>query len=136
MRIPIGYALAYPDRLPSPPRAQGDTLRALGAKPAAESLRYDFEPPDPERFPCVRLAYEALAAGGTVPAVLSAANEVAVNAFVEGRIAFGEISHIIEGAMQRVERGEPTLDGVRSADREARQTATTMIETIERPTPC
>jgi 1-deoxy-D-xylulose-5-phosphate reductoisomerase len=132
MRVPIGYALAYPDRLPSAPAGPApQPLEALGAKPAAETLRYDFEPADPDRFPCVRLAYEALAAGGTVPAVLSAANEVAVNAFVEGRIAFGEISHIIESAMDRVERGEPTLDGFRSADRKARQTATAMIETIK-----
>jgi 1-deoxy-D-xylulose-5-phosphate reductoisomerase len=145
MRIPIGYALAYPDRLPCHPErseraseveGQANPLVALGAKPSAEALRYDFEPPDPERFPCVRLAYEALAAGGTVPAVLSAANEVAVGAFVEGRIAFGEISRIIEAAMHQVERGEPTLDGVRSADRKARQTATAMLETIERPSPC
>jgi len=82
------------------------------------------------------LAYQALAAGGTVPAVLSAANEVAVSAFVEGRIAFGEISHIIESAMDQVERQEPTLDGVRTADRKARETATAMIETIERPSRC
>ena len=84
----------------------------------------------------MRLAYQALAAGGTVPAVLSAANEVAVSAFVEGRIAFGEISHIIESAMDQVERQEPTLDGVRTADRKARETATAMIETIERPSRC
>jgi 1-deoxy-D-xylulose-5-phosphate reductoisomerase len=136
MRVPIGYALSYPDRLPSSPQPPHDTLGALGAKLGAEALRYDFEAPDPARFPCVRLAYEALAAGGTVPAVLSAANEVAVSAFVEGRIAFGEISDIIEAAMDRVERGEPTLDGVRSADRKARQTATAMIETIERASRC
>lgn len=136
MRVPIGYALAYPDRLPSAPEAQDDTLLSLGAKPGDTLLRYDFEAPDPERFPCVRLAYQALATGGNLPAVLSAANEVAVNAFVEGRIAFGEISDIIEGAMDRVERGEPTLDGVRNADRKARETATAMIETIERPSRC
>ena len=68
-----------------------------------------------ERFPCVRLAYEALAAGGTMPAVLSAANEVAVGAFVEGRIAFGQIADIIEGAMGGTERGE--LDARRRAGR-------------------
>jgi 1-deoxy-D-xylulose-5-phosphate reductoisomerase len=68
--------------------------------------------------------------------VLSAANEVAVGAFVEGRIAFGEISHIIEATMDRVERGEPTLEAVRAADRKARETATAVIETIERPSRC
>jgi 1-deoxy-D-xylulose-5-phosphate reductoisomerase len=156
MRVPIGYALSYPNRLPSmgdpvtltgappsaarPPSAEPpgppDALTMLGKKPAESALRYDFEPPDLERFPCVRLAYEALAAGGTVPAVLSAANEVAVGAFVEGRIAFGEIPDIIEAAMDRVEPGEPTLESVRAADRKARQTATLLVEKIERPTRC
>jgi 1-deoxy-D-xylulose-5-phosphate reductoisomerase len=144
MRVPIGYALAYPNRLPSvsaalpsaEPTGPPDALTMLGRKPGEATLRYDFEPPDLDRFPCVALAYRALAEGGTVPAVLSAANEVAVGAFVEGRIAFGEISHIIEAAMDRVERGEPTLAGVRAADRQARETATVLIEKIERPSPC
>jgi 1-deoxy-D-xylulose-5-phosphate reductoisomerase len=137
MRVPIGYALAYPDRLPSSPGAargpgMGSVLEDLGAKPGAPSLRYDFEPPDPERFPCIRLAYQALAAGGTLPAVLSAANEVAVGAFVEGKVAFGEISRVIEQTLDRVGPGEPTLDGIRAADRKARTTAHEMIELIER----
>lgn len=74
MRIPIGYALAYPDRLeeaPSGSHGPSDPLVAAGAAhPDAAAVRYDFERPDPVRFPCVRLAYEALAAGGTTPAVL------------------------------------------------------------------
>jgi 1-deoxy-D-xylulose-5-phosphate reductoisomerase len=131
MRLPIGYALAYPDRLPSQPAGEVDgVLTGLGAKPQAQALRYDFEAPDPERFPCVRLAYDALEAGGTVPAVLSAANEVAVGAFVEGRIAFGEIARIIEGTMQRVERREATLANVRQADRQARQAAGELVERL------
>jgi 1-deoxy-D-xylulose-5-phosphate reductoisomerase len=131
MRLPIGYALAYPDRLPSQPAGEADgVLTGLGAKPQAQALRYDFEAPDPERFPCVRLAYDALEAGGTVPAVLSAANEVAVGAFVEGRIAFGEIARIIEGTMQRVERREATLANVRQADRQARQAAGELVERL------
>ncbi|MGC1379616.1 MAG: 1-deoxy-D-xylulose-5-phosphate reductoisomerase [Candidatus Baltobacteraceae bacterium] len=139
MRVPIGYALSYPKRLPSFPERGGaapgerDVLQALGRKQAEESLRYDFEGPDPERFPCVRLAYEALAGGGTLPAVLSAANEVAVDAFVEGRITFGRIPDIIEEAMNRVRAGELTLRGVRAADREARETAEAIVETVERP---
>ncbi len=138
MRIPIGYALSFPDRLPTPDEGavNGDprgVLGALGAKPGDPALRYDFEPPDPDRFPCVALAYAALAAGGTVPAVLSAANEVAVAGFVEGRIAFGEIPRVIEKAMERVEREEPTLNGIRAADQQARTTAQHMIEQIERP---
>ncbi|MGA8534314.1 MAG: 1-deoxy-D-xylulose-5-phosphate reductoisomerase [Candidatus Tumulicola sp.] len=140
MRLPIGFALSYPQRLcfgfDGESRRTGespDTLRALGAKPNEGSVRYDFEAPDTERFPCVRLAYEALAAGGTAPAVLSAANEVAVAAFVEGRIAFGNIAGIIEGAMDRVDYGEPTLESIRAADRRARQAAATLIHQIEGP---
>jgi 1-deoxy-D-xylulose-5-phosphate reductoisomerase len=143
MRLPIGYALAYPDRLPAAAGQAGPVagepgtdLAALGGKPREGSLRYDFEPPDADRFPCVRLAYQALAAGGTMPAVLSAANEVAVGAFVEGRIGFGQIAGIIEGAMDRVARGELTLDGVRAADRSARDVAKASVDTIERSSCC
>jgi 1-deoxy-D-xylulose-5-phosphate reductoisomerase len=153
MRLPIGYALSYPKRLTSfridfdgrsadgsaPPSADRagapkafDVLEALGAKSGETVMRYDFEPPDPVRFPCVRLAYEALAAGGDRPAVLSAANEVAVQAFVEGRIEFGRIPVIIEEALNRVAEREPTLEGVRAADREARKTAAQIVESIER----
>jgi 1-deoxy-D-xylulose-5-phosphate reductoisomerase len=131
MRLPIGYALSYPERLTSP-RGADDALNVLGAKQGAVALRYDFEPPDPQRFPCVRLAYEALARGGTLPAVLSAANEVAVEAFVEGRITFGKISEVIEQTMGRVQPGEASLDGVRAADREARTNARAIVETVER----
>jgi 1-deoxy-D-xylulose-5-phosphate reductoisomerase len=143
MRLPIGYALAYPDRLPAAPTpaeaAAGGpeaALAALGGKARQSELRYDFEAPDRERFPCVRLAYEALSAGGTVPAVLSAANEVAVGAFVEGRIAFGQIAGIIESAIDRVGRGELTLEGVRAADRTAREAAHAAVDAIERSSCC
>ncbi|MGB8521220.1 MAG: 1-deoxy-D-xylulose-5-phosphate reductoisomerase [Candidatus Tumulicola sp.] len=133
MRLPIGYALAYPERLSNgAPKGEGDSLRALGAKPDQAQLRYDFEPPDFERFPCVGLAYRALAEGGALPAVLSAANEVAVEAFVEGRVAFGEIAGIIESTMDSVESVEPTLAGIRAADAGARQTAKALVERIER----
>jgi 1-deoxy-D-xylulose-5-phosphate reductoisomerase len=130
MRLPIAYALSYPRRLPLDGEAQ-DVLRALGAKQGDAALRYDFEPPDPQRFPCVRLAYEALAGGGTLPAVLSAANEVAVNAFVEGRIAFGRIPDVIEGAMSRARPEEDTLQGIRGADGRARRTAGEIVGAIE-----
>ncbi|MGA8795621.1 MAG: 1-deoxy-D-xylulose-5-phosphate reductoisomerase [Candidatus Cybelea sp.] len=155
MRLPIGYALAYPNRLPSlaspdhltgapphlaarPPQAEPvgspvfDVLQILGAKQGEVALRYDFEAPDPLRFPCVALAYEALAAGGTVPAVLSAANEVAVDAFVEGRIAFGKISEVIERTLERTRQAEASLDGVRLADREARINAQAIVEGTQR----
>ena len=157
MRLPIGYALAYPNRLSPvgrpdsltgapphvaarPPQAQPvgsplseiDVLQMLGAKRGEVALRYDFEAPDPLRFPCVALAYEALAAGGTVPAVLSAANEVAVDAFVEGRIAFGKISEVIERTMERTRPAEASLDGVRLADREARINAQAIVKGTQR----
>jgi 1-deoxy-D-xylulose-5-phosphate reductoisomerase len=131
MRVPIGYALGYPDRLPSQHGVNGDVLAALGAKRGEAALRYDFEAPDDARFPCVRLAYDALAAGGTQPAVLSAANEVAVAAFVEGRIGFGHIAGVIEGAMSRARTHEPSLNGVRTADREARKAAGDIVDAIE-----
>jgi 1-deoxy-D-xylulose-5-phosphate reductoisomerase len=147
MRLPIGYALAYPDRLvnarppsaqsPSPPapaaRLEGplsDALVAVGAHQEAQALRYDFERPDPERFPCVRLAYAALSAGGTMPAVLSAANEVAVAAFVEGEIRFGEIPAVIETTMANAPAEELSLDGVRRADRSARERARELVERL------
>ncbi|HMF29526.1 MAG TPA: 1-deoxy-D-xylulose-5-phosphate reductoisomerase [Candidatus Cybelea sp.] len=138
MRVPIGYALSYPKRLPSfeqGPAAfsNDDIFRLLGAKNGEAKLQYEFEAPDPARFPCVRLAYEALAAGETQPTVLSAANEVAVAAFVEGRIAFGRIPDVIEGAMNRVRPEEPTLQGVKKADGEARTAAGKIVEAIERP---
>jgi 1-deoxy-D-xylulose-5-phosphate reductoisomerase len=131
MRLPIGYALAYPERLDSS-AAGGDVLAMLGAKQGEVALRYDFEAPDPVRFPCVALAYEALARGSTAPAVLSAANEVAVDAFVQGKIAFGKISAVIEQTMERTRPAQADLEGVRSADREARVNAQAIVEGIER----
>jgi 1-deoxy-D-xylulose-5-phosphate reductoisomerase len=157
MRLPIGYALAYPNRLPSvgdpdpltgapphvaarPPQAEpagspifeDNVLQVLGAKQGEVALRYDFEAPDPVRFPCVALAYEALARGGTAPTVLSAANEVAVEAFVQGKIAFGKISGVIEQTMERTRPAQANLEGVRSADREARVNAQAIVQGIER----
>ena len=78
MRIPISYALAYPERLPN-------TLPSLDL---FEVQTLHFYPPDPERFPCLRLAFEAARRGGTMPAVLNAANEIAVQAFLDGVIPF------------------------------------------------
>jgi 1-deoxy-D-xylulose-5-phosphate reductoisomerase len=122
MRLPIGYALAYPDRLIDR-QPDLDPLQAIGGHPEAPALRYDFERPDDERFPCVRLAYEALERGGTSPAALSAANEIAVHAFVKGEIRFGQIPEIIRGALARVKPGELNLAAVREADRQAREDA-------------
>jgi 1-deoxy-D-xylulose-5-phosphate reductoisomerase len=133
MRLPIGYALSFPDRLDMKPLgpSQGiDPLRLLGAQASVSELRYDFERPDLERFPCVRLAYEALARGGTAPAVLSAANEVAVRSFVEGKVRFGEIARIIETTLERVAHRDATLAHIREADSDARLAAAEYVEDI------
>lgn len=121
MRLPIGYALAYPDRLPGP--VDIDPLVAIGGRGGDRSLSLGFERPDLERFPCLALAYEALARGGTAPAALSAANEIAVRAFVEGEIPFHAIPEVISAAMDHAGGDELSLDGVRAADRRAREHA-------------
>jgi 1-deoxy-D-xylulose-5-phosphate reductoisomerase len=126
MRLPIGYALAYPDRLAD--RDAGDALVALGGTPQTNTTTLGFERPDLERFPCLGLAYRALAAGGTVPAALSAANEVAVAAFVSGQIRFGDIAVCIEAAIDRIAHGKFTLDAVRKADRDARVAASAAVQ--------
>lgn len=123
MRLPIGYALAYPDRLDCHGEVSKDPLTEIGAHPEAAALRYDFERPDLERFPCVGLAYRALATGGTMPAILSAANEIAVQAFVEGEIRFGQIPAVIEETLSSAAPGELNLEALREADRQARDRA-------------
>ena len=136
MRVPIGYALAYPNRLPAPPQgghADGKdrintSLRALGANPQDLAVRYEFERPDFDRFPALGLAYEALERGGTAPAVLSAANEVAVKAFLDGKIGFGAISRVVRGAMNRVSQMGLSIDAVRRADHQARLAAAEAVE--------
>ncbi|MBV9264363.1 MAG: 1-deoxy-D-xylulose-5-phosphate reductoisomerase [Candidatus Eremiobacteraeota bacterium] len=133
MRLPIGYALSYPDRLPDHGNGRSDVLVALGGGPSDGALRYEFERPDPERFPCIALAYEALARGGTLPAVLSAANEVAVDAFVQGRMAFGKIGDVIRGTMDRAEPAELSLVTIEVADRKAREAAGDIVRAIEIP---
>jgi 1-deoxy-D-xylulose-5-phosphate reductoisomerase len=114
MRGPISYALFYPVRTPGgfPPFH----LSRAGA--------LEFLPPDFERFPCLRLGYEAGRAGGTMPAVMNAANEAAVNAFLEGRIAFASIARVIENVMSRHGSAPlSTLQAVLSADAWARRQA-------------
>jgi len=122
MRLPIGYALAYPDRLDDG-RPSDDPIEALGGQRGAALTALAFERPDLERFPCLGLAYAALAAGGTAPAILSAANEVAVAAFTAGEICFGEIPVCIETALDRVAIDNVSLEAVRNADRLARTEA-------------
>ncbi len=130
MRLPIGYALSFPDRLTG--SGANDPLQAIGAHPEASALRYDFERPDPDRFPCVALAFEALAAGGTMPAVLSAANEIAVRAFVDGEIGFGLIPEIIGEALSSATVREVNLATLRQADAQARDDARTAVNAARR----
>jgi len=113
MRLPIQFALSYPERLPRPDPAPD--LAALGA--------LNFAPFQPERWPCVRLAKEALAAGGTAPAILNAADEVAVAWFLEGQIAFTQIARIVEQALEAhaVEAGE-SMEALLAADSRVRGT--------------
>ena len=111
MRIPIAHALAMPERFES------------GAEPLNifDVKRMDFEEPDLERFPCLRLAYQAIDAGGIMPTVLNAANEIAVAAFLQERIRFTDIAKVIERCMSLISEGRAeNLDVVLDADRLAR----------------
>ena len=114
MRIPIAHALAWPDRLQTAsPRLD---LAGLG--------RLDFEEPDPIRFPALRLARDALRAGGGAPTILSAANEVAVDAFLARRLGFIEIAALVEAVLNRLgSPGADTLDAVMDLDAAARRAA-------------
>ena len=125
MRLPIGYALAYPDRLPGP---RVDAFAAVGERPDAPFASLKFERPDTERFPCLALAYRALARGGTVAAALSAANEIAVRAFVAGKIRFGDIASVVEAAVDATPDEPLSLKSVRAADLAARHIATEAVE--------
>jgi 1-deoxy-D-xylulose-5-phosphate reductoisomerase len=115
MRLPIGYALSYPGRMTS----------AFGALDWATVGRLDFEVPDPVAFRCLPLAYEAGRQGGTAPACLNGANEVAVDGFLNGRLRWVDIPSVIEGVMARFVASEPRdLDDVLAADAEGRALAT------------
>lgn len=120
MRIPIAYTLGMPDRLPLPDLPALD-LAAVGT--------LHFERPDTERFPALRLAVEAAEAGGTAPALLNAANEVAVSAFLERRIPFPGIAATVQGVLQK-EQVQPGLDlaEIREADHRARSRARWLID--------
>ena len=118
MRLCIGYALAYPDRLDA----------AFGAIDWSELGRLDFEPPDRDAFGCIDLAYEAGRAAETAPAWLNAANEVAVQAFLDGRIRWVEIAAVLEEALGRWP-GDPAADveAVLDADAGARREAADLV---------
>ena len=121
MKTPIGYALTWPAR----GRPGGRRMDWSVAS------RLTFEPPDEARFPALRLAREALAAGGTAPVTLNAANEVAVGRFLARRLAFGRISEVVEAALQRVPCERVTcLAGLLEADARARRVASELADGV------
>jgi 1-deoxy-D-xylulose-5-phosphate reductoisomerase len=122
MRLPIQYACSYPDRWET-------TLPTLDL---TRTGKLEFHEPAHDRFPCLALAYRALRTGGSVPVVLNAANEVAVEAFLEGKLGFTAIPRVIEKTMNAhaVERVS-TLDTVRRVDRWARSQALDVARALE-----
>jgi 1-deoxy-D-xylulose-5-phosphate reductoisomerase len=121
MRVPISYALHYPERADVP-------VRTLDL---AELGRLTFEPPDVEAFPCLRLAREAAAAGGTAPCVLNASNEIAVSAFLEGELSFLGIAEVIERSLDGLP-AEPVrhFSDLYRADTAARDLARELVEGV------
>jgi 1-deoxy-D-xylulose-5-phosphate reductoisomerase len=118
MRIPISHCLAWPDRIPEPARRLE----------LAEMANLTFEAPNLELFPCLRLAREALEAGGAAPTILNAANEIAVAEFLAGRLGFAAIPALVEGTLAAAARGgtmrEPaSVEEALAIDREARRLA-------------
>jgi 1-deoxy-D-xylulose-5-phosphate reductoisomerase len=114
MRMPIQYALTWPERWPA----------AISGLDFTKAMDLRFEPPDRERFPCLSLAYQALEAGGTAPAALNAANEEAVAAFLGGRVGFGAIPETIRDVLASEPRSQAsTLQDVLESDRRARERA-------------
>ncbi len=119
MRVPISYALHFPERADVP----------VPQLDLAEVGELRFEAPDLGAFPCLRLAREAGEAGGTAPGVLNAADEVAVGAFLEGRLAFTSIPEVIEATLDSMPLTEPThFDDLYAADAEARERAARLVE--------
>ncbi len=120
MRVPISYALHYPERVDVPVRALD--LTEIGT--------LTFEPVDEEAFPALGLARAAAIAGGTAPCVLNAANEVAVHAFLQGRLSFLGIPAVIEGALERLPAQRVrAFESLYEADRQARAVAAELVET-------
>jgi 1-deoxy-D-xylulose-5-phosphate reductoisomerase len=123
MRLPIGYALAYPDRSPVP----------FGAIDWSSIGSLTFELPDRQAFPCLELAYRAGKLGGSAPAWLNGANEVAVAAFLDGRIRWVDIPEVIASALDECPGDVPgTVDDVLEADRASRDLAEVAVQTRSR----
>ena len=125
MRLPIQYAFSYPDRWSAP----------LAPLDLARAGRLEFEAPDLEAFPCLALAYRALELGGSYQVVLNAANEIAVAAFLDGRLAFTAIPEVIRGAMDAHQAAEVrTLAEVRTVDQWARKCSVAIASGLESKT--
>jgi 1-deoxy-D-xylulose-5-phosphate reductoisomerase len=121
MRVPIAYGLHYPERVDVPVRALN--LAELGS--------LTFEPADTETFACLRLAREAGIAGGTAPCTLNAANEIAVHAFLNGRLRFLQIAEVIDETLQRLpERPVHSFDSLARADADARRIAAGLVQAL------
>jgi 1-deoxy-D-xylulose-5-phosphate reductoisomerase len=122
MRLPILYALTYPDRIESDMRFSVSDLRHL-----------DFDAPDLNKFPCLRLAYEAAEAGGRKTVALNAADEMAVASFLEGEIRFDQIPQVIEDVLAETNSGAlGSIHSVLAADAHARKTARERIASIKK----
>ncbi|MEX5215723.1 MAG: 1-deoxy-D-xylulose-5-phosphate reductoisomerase [Nitrospiraceae bacterium] len=123
MRTPISYAMKYPERL----------VLDLPSLDLADIGKLTFHRPDHDRFPCLRLGYDSLTEGGTMPATLNAANEVAVEAYLNGGIRFGEIAEVIRGTMEsHTRRGLECLENALDADRWAREKALSLVTALAR----
>jgi 1-deoxy-D-xylulose-5-phosphate reductoisomerase len=124
MRIPIQYALTYPDRVAT--AEKGLELDLIGAR------QLHFGKPDTKRFPSLDLAREALAQGGIMPCVLNAADEIAVEAFLNGRLRFSDIPRLIDKVMRQMDSGRTisSMDDVLEGDREARSRAAQVVSAI------
>jgi len=121
MRTPIAHALAWPERIDS----------GVAALNLFDVARLDFEKPDFERFPCLGLAYQALRAGGSAPTILNAANEIAVEAFLDERLSYMQIPQLIEDTLQAIEvHPVDALDVVLHTDKQAREHARQYIDRL------
>jgi 1-deoxy-D-xylulose-5-phosphate reductoisomerase len=121
MRTPIAHTLAWPQRMETP--SERLNLAQIG--------KLEFETADLERFPSLRLARSAMEAGGGCPAILNAANEIAVAAFLDGRVGFCDIAVIVERALGRYQPAAPqSIEDVLTIDAEARRVATELLESV------
>jgi 1-deoxy-D-xylulose-5-phosphate reductoisomerase len=121
MRTPIAHALAFPERIES----------GVGQLDLTQMASLQFHRPDYQRFPCLALAFEALRDGGTAPALLNAANEVAVAAFLERRIGFRDIDRVIGRVMDELPNAAASsIDAVMEQDTRARRTAGAAVDAL------